>query len=556
MPFKSRLTDEMIRHYRESGYWGTMTWGDYVDQNAARYPDREAIIDRKYRWSFADFKRLVDLTALGFLDLGIEREEIVAVQLPNWAEFMVVRFALSKIGAVSLPLNVRMGEHELEYFLAQTKATCLVLPAEFGGREYVSLGERLQAEQATLRNVVIVGGDGAKGMTRLEEMFDAPYHEGATTDRLAKLKGTADDIELLAPTSGTTQGRYKISMKSHNSYMSVFPFYIHQAQYTQDDRILSLAPITQPMGANAMYLMAYIGSTVVQSEHFSADSALALLEAERCTSMFAISTHLVDMTNCPTLNKYDLSELTRVISAGAYVPPEVARQVESKMGAKTLIMYGAMDGWVGTGVTTNDAEDKRHNTIGRAMPGCEVAIFSEDASRQLPQGEVGEIAGRSPANSLGYFNDPEADLQVFRVDDWAFNGDLGLVDDEGYVKILGRSKDIIIQGGQNIVPTELEDLLMTHPKVANVAVIGMPDHRLGEVVCAYVILKSDVSSLTLEELVEFLKEHKVAPYKLPRRLELVDSFPTHKGDKVLKTELVEDVVEKLKAEGKVKDSKS
>jgi len=306
------------------------------------------------------------------------------------------------------------------------------------------------------------------------------------------------------------------------------------------------------MGANAMYLMAYIGSTVVQSEHFSADSALALLEAERCTSMFAISTHLVDMTNCPTLGQYDLSNLTRVISAGAYVPPEVARQVEARMGAKTLIMYGAMDGWVGSGVTMDDPEEKRHNTIGRAMPGCEVAIFNEKATRQLPQGEVGEIAGRSPANSLGYFNDPEADLQVFRNDDWAFNGDLGMVDDEGYVKILGRSKDIIIQGGQNIVPTELEDLLMTHPKLANVAIIGMPDDRLGEVVCAYVILIPGATSLVLEDMVKFLKEHKVAPYKLPRRLELVDSFPTHKGDKVLKTELVDDVTEKLIAEGKIK----
>ena len=266
--------------------------------------------------------------------------------------------------------------------------------------------------------------------------------------------------------------------------------------------------------------------------------------------MFAISTHLVDMTNCPTLDQYDLSSIKRLISAGAYVPPEVVRQVETRMDAKTLIMYGAMDGWVGTGVCIDDPKEKRYNTIGRAMPGCEVAIFDEAATRQLPQGEVGEIAGRGPANSLGYFNDPESDLQVFRVDDWAFNGDLGMIDEEGYIKILGRSKDIIIQGGQNIVPTELEDLLMTHPKVANVAVIGMPNHRLGEVVCAYIILKAGVPSLTLDETVEFLKEHKVAPYKLPRRIELVDTFPTHKGDKVLKSELVEDVTAKLKAEGK------
>ncbi len=548
MPFKSRLTDKMIHHYREAGYWGTNTWGDYIDQNAARHPDREAVVDRKYRWSFADFKRLVDLTALGFLDLGVAREDIVAVQLPNWAEFMVVRFALSKIGAVILPLNVRMGEHELEYFLGQTKATCLVLPAEFGGREYVSLGERLKAEQASLRNVVIVGGEGEKGMIRLEEMFDMPYHEGKATDRLAKLKGSANDIDILCPTSGTTQGRYKISMKNPNTYLSIMHFYIYLAKLTADERILSLAPITQPMGANAMCLMVLQGSTVVQSEHFSAENALALLDAERCTFMFAISTHLVDMTNCPTLDQYDLSSIKRLISGGAYVPPEVARQVEARMDAKIVIMYGAMDGWIGSGVTVDDPEDKRYNTIGKALPGCDVAIFSEDATRQLPQGEVGEIAGRGPADSLGYFNDPDADLQVFRADDWAFNGDLGMIDDEGYVKILGRSKDIIIQGGQNIVPTELEDLLMTHPKVANAAIIGMPEHRLGEVVCAYIILKPGVSSLQLDEVIEFLKEQKVASYKLPRRLELVDSFPTHKGDKILKSELVEDVVAKLKAE--------
>ena len=550
MPLKSRLTDEMISRFRAAGYWGTNTWGDHIDQNAARDPDGEAVVDRKHRWSFAEFKRLVDLTALGFLDLGIAREEIVAVQLPNWAEYMVVRFALSKIGAITLPLNVRMGEHEAEYFLKQTLATCLVLPAEYSGKDYVSVGEKLKAENPSLRSVVVVGGEGASWMKRLEEMFDAPYHEGATTDRLAKLNITADDIDILCPTSGTTQGRYKVSMKSHNSHMALFPFYVHQANLTSADRMLGLAPITQPMGANAMCLMVTTGSTVIQSEHFSAESALALLEAERCTFMFAISTHLVDMTNCPTLDQYDLSPLTSLMSGGAYVPPEVARQVEARMGAKIVIMYGAMDGWVGSGVTVDDPEDKRHNTIGKPLPGCEVAIFDEAATRQLPQGEVGEIAGRSPANSLGYFNDPEADMAVFRVDDWAFNGDLGMIDEDGYVKILGRSKDIIIQGGQNIVPTELEDLLMTHPKVANVAVIGMPDHRLGEVVCAYIILKADAVTLSLEETVEFLKEHKVAPYKLPRRVELVDTFPTHKGDKVLKTELVEDVTAKLKAEGK------
>jgi len=551
MPFKSRLTDEMIRRYRASGHWGTRTWGDYIDERAARHPEREAVVDRKYRWSFADFKRLVDLTALGFLELGVAREEIVAVQLPNWAEFMVVRFALSKIGAVTLPLNVRMGEHEVEYFLKLTQATCLVLPAAFGGREYVSLGERLKAQQPSLRAVVMVGGEGASWMKRLEEMFDVPYHEGAVTDRLAKLKVSPDDIDILCPTSGTTQGRYKVSMKSHNSYRAVFDFYIYQAKLTAEDRILSLAPITQPMGANATYLMVCLGSTVIQSEHFTAEKALALLEAERCSFMFAISTHLVDMVNCPSLDQYDLSRLTRCLSAGAYVPPEVARQTEARLGTKVLIMYGAMDGWVGTGITVDDPEEKRYNTIGRPLPGCEVAIFSADATRQLPRGEVGEIAGRGPANALGYFNDPDADRQMFRADDWAFNGDLGMVDEEGYVRILGRSKDIIIQGGQNIVPTELEDLLMTHPKVANAAVIGMPDNRLGEAVCAYVIPKSGVAPLTLDETVEFLKEHKVASYKLPKRLELVSTFPTHKGDKVLKSELKEAVTAKLKAEGKI-----
>ncbi len=550
MPFKSRLTDEMISHNRAAGYWGTKTWGDYIDQNAANHPDREAVVDRKYRWSFADFKRLVDLTALGFLDLGIAREDIVAVQLPNWAEFMVVRYALSKIGAVTLPLNVRMGEHEIEYFLEKTKATGLVLPAEFGGREYVSQGERLKAQQPSIRTVVIVGGEGASWMKRLEEMFEMPYHEGAATDRLSKIKGSADDIDILCPTSGTTQGRYKVSMKSHNSYLAIFDFYNYQAKLTPEERILSLAPITQPMGGNAMCLMVRMGTTVVQSEHFSAEKALALLDAERCTFMFAISTHLVDMVNCPNLDQYDLSRLKRCISAGAYVSPEIARQTEAKLDTKVLIMYGAMDGWVGSGITVDDPAEKRYNTIGRAMPGCEVAIFNEAATKQLPQGEIGEIAGRGPANALGYFNDPEADEKVFRVDDWAFNGDLGMVDEEGYIKILGRSKDIIIQGGQNIVPSELEDLLMTHPKVVNAAIIGMPDHRLGEVVCAYIILKSDASSLTLEEIVEFLKEQKVASYKLPRRLELVSTFPTHKGDKILKSELVEDITAKLAAEGK------
>ena len=551
MPFKSRLTDEMIRHYRASGYWGPHTWGDYVDQNAVRHPEREAVVDRKYRWSFADFKRLVDLTAIGFLELGVAKEDIVAVRLPNWAEFMVVRFALSKIGAVILPLNVRMGEHEVEYFLKLTRATCLVLPAEFSGREYVSLGERLKAQQPSLRSVVMVGGEGASWMKRLEEMFDGPYHEGAVTDRLARLKVSPDDIDILCPTSGTTQGRYKVSMKSHNSYISILHFYIYQAKLTAEDRILSLAPITQPMGANATHLMVYLGSTVIQSEHFKAEKALALLEAERCSFMFAISTHLVDMVNCPGLDQYDLSRLTRLMSGGAYVPPEVARQTEARLGAKVLIMYGAMDGWIGSGITVDDPEEKRYNTIGRPLPGCEVAIFSADAKRQLPRGEVGEIAGRGPANALGYFNDPDADRQMFRNGDWAFNGDLGMVDEDGYLRILGRSKDIIIQGGQNIVPTELEDLLMTHPKVANAAVIGMPDKRLGEAVCAYVIPKSGVPPLTLEETIEFLKEHKVASYKLPKRLELASEFPTHKGDKVLKSELKEAVTAKLKAEGRI-----
>lgn len=529
-----RLTDETVEHYTRTGLWGCLTWGEYIDQNARLYPEKPAIIDRSGVMSCSELGRVTDCLARSFLELGVTPGGVVALQLPNWWEYIACRFALSKIGAVIAPFNIALRGHDVEYLVKLTAPQAIVTPSEWRGTNYLAMVDHLRGSNDGLIHVVVD-----------EAVTSAPGRVGfypltagvVASGELESYRPDPNELDFLSATSGTTQGITKLAMRTHNAYLAMTHQYISTLRITHKDVSISPAPITQAIGANCYNIQAVTSAPVVELERFDVDAALAAIEAHRPTFMFCVPTHMVDILNSPRAKTTDFSSMERVLIAGSSVPPELAQAVEELMGVRVLIAYGSIDTSAATCVTMDDPPEKRYFTVGRPSAGNEVAVVGTDGAFLGP-GEVGEVGCRGPNGSLGYFNDPQADEAVFRADGYGMTGDLGRLDKEGYLQIVGRSKDIIIRGGQNIVPMEVERVLRQHPDVRDVAVIGVPDPRLGEVACACVVPHPG-KQLTLAVLTEFLRQAGLAPYKLPERLLLLASLPLSAGDKVARNVLRE-----------------
>lgn len=538
-----RLTDDAIDLYTRTGFWGRFTWGDYVDRNAQLYPDKPAIFDRSGHITCGDLGRVTDSLALSFLDLGIRQGSVVGVQLPNWWEFVACRFALSKIGAITAPFNIALRKHDLEHLLEISRPVAIISPREWRDFDYMAMVGELQEHRPELLHIVVTDDPVAKKQRipfyRLTQQL-TPWED--VHAQVLKHRPDPNDVDFLSATSGTTQGITKLAIRTHNTYLTMEHQYTWCARMTADDVSLSPAPITQAVGSNCYLMQAITSAPAVEIERFDPETTLNAIEKYRCTFMFCVPTHIIDMLNSPKVKTTDFSSLKRMIVGGSYLPPEVAQSIEEITGARCLIGYGSIDSSAATCTTMDDPPDKRYHTVGRVEPGNEIALFDADGE-PVPAGEVGEVGCKGPNNGLGYYNDEGADVALFNRYNYAMTGDLGRLDKDGYLQIVGRTKDIIIRGGQNIVPQEVERALLAHPDVRDVAIVGTAHERLGEVCCACVVPREGARP-TLESLTEFLRASGLAPYKLPERLLLLDSFPLSAGDKIARNVLREMVTQR------------
>jgi len=521
-----RYKKEMVDEFLKDGYWTQETFYDFYDRNAREYGDREALVDSKYRLTWAEAKHLVDAIAHSWIEMGIAQSARVIIQSPNSVYGFLARIACERAGLISLTVYPYLRQRELEYMVERTEAAAVIIPVVYRDFDYLEMYKGLQKQFTHLKNIFLfddvvpeTAPEGTYSLTQLaREAAQNPIDESALDKRrLDPIRNVA----LLTTTSGTT-GLPKLVEWPAAPRVCTSKGRVDIWKLSKDDITMAIAPHAGGAAGTLTYFAAPLaGAKTVMLEEFSPEAALALIEKERATAIGVVPTHLIRMLEADT-TKYDLSSLRFIRSAGGYLSPQVAEEAEKAFDAVITSDLGTQDMGSVSGCRIEDTKELRRRTVGRMLPGNKVRLLDE-AGNQVPDGEPGILYFRGPHAPAGYYRDQELTATVFDPDGWTTTGDIVKFDQE-CLWILGRSKDMIIRGGQNIYPAEIEGLLNEHPKVVSVAIVGYPDREMGERTCAYVIVKSG-QGFSFDEMVKFLKEKQLAMYKLPERLEIVDDFP-------------------------------
>jgi 2,3-dihydroxybenzoate-AMP ligase len=542
--YKQEMVDEFIRE----GYWTRELFFDFWERNAREYGDREALVDSKYRVTWAEAKKLVDAIAFTWVQMDIPRSSRIIIQSPNSVYGFLARIAAERAGLISLTVYPYLRERELTYMLEKTEAAAVVILHEYRNFNYLGMYRELQTKFPHLAKIFLfddeVPEDAPQGTYSLTKLAQAAAQKPIDEDVLkARRLDPIWDVALLTTTSGTT-GIPKLVEWPAAPRVCTSKGRVSIWGLTDRDITMAIAPHAGGAAGTLTYFAAPLaGAKTVMLEEFDPDAALALIEKEKATAIGVVPTHLVRMLEVDTA-KYDLSSLRFIRSAGGYLSPQVAEEAEMAFGAVITSDLGTQDMGSVSGCRVEDSKDLRRRTVGRMLPGNKVRLLDKDTGKPVPDGEPGVLYFRGPHAPAGYYRDEELTATVFDPDGWTTTGDIVKFDQE-CLWILGRAKDMIIRGGQNIYPAEIEGLLNEHPKVASVAIVGYPDREMGERACAYVIPKTG-QNFTFDEMVEFLKSKKLAMYKLPERLEVVSEFPAV-GDsgKVNKETLKKDIAAKV-----------
>lgn len=544
-----RYTEKMINEFLKDGYWTQELFYDFWDRNAREFGDREALVDSKYRLTWAEAKKRVDAMAISWVEMGIAKDSRVIIQSPNSVYGFLARIACERAGLISLTVYPYLRQLELEYMVDRTEATAVVICHEYRKFNYLEMYRELQQRFPHLKYFFLFEDEvpaGAPNLTTslpkmVEERVKKPIDASVLKARRFSATG---DIALLTTTSGTT-GIPKLVEWPTASRVCTSKGRCDIWKLTQDDITMAIAPHAGGAAGTLTYFAAPIaGAKTVMLEEFDPEAALALIEKEKATAIGVVPTHLVRMLECDA-SKYDLSSLRFIRSAGGYLSPQIAEEAENVFGASITSDLGTQDMGSVSGCRVEDSKDLRRRTVGRMLPGNKVRLLDKDTQQEVPEGEPGVLWFRGPHAPAGYYRDEALTATIFDADGWTTTSDI-VKFDQGCLWILGRAKDMIIRGGQNLYPAEIEGLLNGHPSVASVAVVGYPDRLMGERAAAYVIPKKGMS-FTFQDMVDFLKSKKLAMFKIPEHLEIVSEFPAV-GDsgKVNKETLKKMIAEKMK----------
>jgi len=542
-----RYTDELVAEYTEKGYWDTTTFAEIWERNAQQYPQKEAIVDSSTRLTWAEAKQQMDRIALGLMEL-IERDKALVVQLPNCAELMLLYVACQEAGLINAGALRTLRHKDMEHVLASVDAEGVVIPWKFHDFDHFAMIQEIKPNLPHLKHIIVVGEEVPPGAISLDEMRHQPLEEKYPPQRLRERAFEATEITGIRHTSGTT-GVPKIVEQVICVRMLLAKELVRTFKLTSEDVVAAVTPLTAGPAQIALIGAPLVGAKSVIMERFVAEEFFKLVEEERVTVAAVVPAILEMILRDPSLGKYNLSSLRALNCSGAPMAPKLAEEIEEKIGAVVFQRFGIQDIGSLTSATVDDPKEVRHLTLGKSHRGSEIRIVDEDGN-DVPTGETGEIILRGALAVSGYFMDPERTRQTWDKDGWARSGDLGRFDEQGNLMIVGRIKDIIIRGGQNIDAAEVEAILRTHPKASEVAVVAMPDPVLGEKACAYVVTKPGQQDITFDEMVSFMKD-KVAAFKMPERLEIIKAMPLVAETKINKRALRQDIAEKLKAEGKL-----
>ncbi len=544
-----RFTPEMFARYRSLGYWTDERLCEQWDRCADLWPDREAISDSRVRLTWAQAKQWIDRMALGLLELGLKKDDMLAIQLPNCVELTLLRVATEKVSILCLPVLRTFRHKEMEYILQRTGATALVIPHQYRGFDYFQMVQEIRPNLPDLKHVITAWDDVPPGTIPLKSMVEKPLEEKYPPDFLRKSACPPDEYSLVLTTSGTT-GFPKFVEHPVCSRIYIGRVYARGWKMDGNDVIGVLGPAATGPNHAAYWSAPLIAARQVILEHFEAEAALQLIEKEKITFTGFVPAQMAMVIRHPNFGKYDISSLRVVVCTGAPLNYQLGVEAEAKLGCPIVQSYGAVDSGGSMMHSPDDSQEVRFLTAGHPMAGTEMKLV-DDNGKEVPLGAVGEVWVRGPTFVSGYYKDPEGTAHGWTSDGWFQMGDLGKWDGRGNIAIVGRKKDMIIRGGQNIYPVEIENLMLLHPKVGSIAVVAMPDPIMGERACAFVVPKGG-QRLAFEEMVAFLKEKNIAMFKIPERLEILDRFPMVAADqKVDKKVLQQMVRDKMAAEGKI-----
>ncbi|GAB0777072.1 medium-chain fatty-acid--CoA ligase [Escherichia coli] len=525
--------------YRQQGLWGDASLADYWQQTARAMPDKIAVVDNhgaSYTYSALD--HAASCLANWMLAKGIESGDRIAFQLPGWCEFTVIYLACLKIGAVSVPLLPSWREAELVWVLNKCKAKMFFAPTLFKQTRPVDLILPLQNQLPQLQQIV-----GVDKLAPATSSLSLSQIIADNTPLTTAITTHGDELAAVLFTSGT-EGLPKGVMLTHNNILASERAYCARLNLTWQDVFMMPAPLGHATGflhgVTAPFL---IGARSVLLDIFTPDACLALLEQQRCTCMLGATPFVYDLLNVLEKQPADLSALRFFLCGGTTIPKKVARECQ-QLGIKLLSVYGSTESSPHAVVNLDDPLSRFMHTDGYAAAGVEIKVV-DDARKTLPPGCEGEEASRGPNVFMGYFDEPELTARALDEEGWYYSGDLCRMDEAGYIKITGRKKDIIVRGGENISSREVEDILLQHPKIHDACVVAMPDERLGERSCAYVVLKAPHHSLSLEEVVAFFSRKRVAKYKYPEHIVVIEKLPRTASGKIQKFLLRKDIMRRL-----------
>ena len=517
------------------------TIGDNFDRTAARYGDRAALVDRPSgrRWTYSQLRADVDFLAQGLLAAGISKGDRVGIWAPNCPEWLFTQYATAKIGAILVTINPAYQSRELEYVLEAAGIRLLVAAESFNTADYAAMIAEVRPRCPALEQVVLIGSP---------QWAQLPAREGdAAVPAAAQATLSADDPINIQYTSGTT-GFPKGATLSHHNILNNGYFVGQLCGYTEADRICVPVPLYHCFGMVMGNLAAtsHGACLVYPAPAFEPAATLSAVEQERCTSLYGVPTMFIAMLADAGFDSHDLSSLRTGIMAGSPCPVEVMKQVVERMGmTEVTICYGMTEtSPVSTQTRADDTLDRRVSTVGRVHPHLEVKIVDPETRLTAPRGTPGELCTRGYSVMLGYWEQPEQTAKVIDQARWMHTGDVAVMDSEGYLTITGRIKDMVIRGGENVYPREIEEFLYTHPDILDAQVIGVPDARYGEELCAWVRLRPGASELTAETLRDYATG-QLAHYKIPRYVHLVEEFPMTVTGKIRKVEMRERSVELL-----------
>ncbi|EED1924188.1 medium-chain fatty-acid--CoA ligase [Escherichia coli] len=525
--------------YRQQGLWGDASLADYWQQTARAMPDKIAVVDNhgaSYTYSALD--HAASCLANWMLAKGIESGDRIAFQLPGWCEFTVIYLACLKIGAVSVPLLPSWREAELVWVLNKCQAKMFFAPTLFKQTRPVDLILPLQNQLPQLQQIV-----GVDKLAPATSALSLSQIIADNTPLTTAITVHGDELAAVLFTSGT-EGLPKGVMLTHNNILASERAYCARLNLTWQDVFMMPAPLGHATGflhgVTAPFL---IGARSVLLDIFTPAACLALLEQQRCTCMLGATPFVYDLLNLLEKQPADLSALRFFLCGGTTIPKKVARECQQR-GIKLLSVYGSTESSPHAVVNLDDPLSRFMHTDGYAAAGVEIKVV-DDARKTLPPGYEGEEASRGPNVFMGYFDEPELTARALDEEGWYYSGDLCRMDEAGYIKITGRKKDIIVRGGENISSREVEDILLQHPKIHDACVVAMPDERLGERSCAYVVLKAPHHSLSLEEVVAFFSRKRVAKYKYPEHIVVIEKLPRTVSGKIQKFLLRKDIMRRL-----------